>query len=75
MPPSKSKSKQILEYLYRYAIEKGTSEVIEAVVPHGKIGMILWEVGHHIYEIMSNASEDDKMKILNEIQQKKSSRD
>ena len=68
MPPSKSKSKQILEYLYRYAIEKGTSEVIEAVVPHGKIGMILWEVGYNVYEIMSNASEEDKLAILNEIQ-------
>ena len=68
MQPPKSKSKQVLEYLYRYAIEKGSSEIIEAVVPYGKIGMILWEVGHNVYEIMSNANEEDRLAILNEIQ-------
>jgi hypothetical protein len=75
MQESKSTSKQVLAYLYRYTIEKSISKVINLLAHYRKIGMILWEVGHHIYEIMSNASEDDKMKILNEIQQKKSSRD
>ena len=70
-PPrlNKSKSKQIIKYVYRYAIEKYATQNIESMIPYGEIGMILWEVGHQIYEVMQSATDEDRSQILDFVHQ------
>ncbi len=62
------KSKKVLEYLYRYAMETGNTEVIESLIPYRKNGLILWEAAHGIYDIICSASDDNREMILSEIQ-------
>ncbi len=63
-----TKSKEVVKYLYRYATEKSTSELVGMIIPFGSIGLSLWEMGNAIYDIISSASEEDRQVILSEIQ-------
>lgn len=69
METLKIKSKQVLEYLYQITIESGISEIPTSIYSYGKMGVILWQLGHHLYDLMLNASQRDRIAILNEIQQ------
>jgi formylglycine-generating enzyme required for sulfatase activity/serine/threonine protein kinase len=62
-----TKSKQVLAYLYRYALERGNSKNVALLVPHGKIGVILWKAGIAIYHTIYLASDEDREEILFEI--------